>query len=166
MAKPKVRLKVREAEVVKALKDWAKLHPEVQLYRFHVGGVPTGKGSYRPHEHKGAADFFLQIFYMGMPLIAFYECKGSDGKLSDSQEAFRESVTAAGGYYFIIQSIQDAEDALESIKQETRRKVPTGFGGHSERSSQPAGTGNTQRNILGSNADRLLDAQVRVAQSS
>ena len=166
MAKPKVKLKVREADVVKALKSWATLHPEVQLFRFHVGGVPTGKGSYRPHEHKGAADFVLQIFYMGMPLIAFYECKGSDGKLSDSQEAFRESVTAAGGYYFIIQSIQDAEDALESIKRETRRKVPTGFGGHGERSSQPTGKGDTQRDLLGSNADRLLDAQVRVAGAS
>jgi len=169
--KPKIRLKVEgagavEADVVRALKLWATLYPEVQLFRYHVGGVPTGKGGKRKHEHKGAADFFLQIFYMGYPILAFFECKGPDGRLSDVQKGFRDQIQTSGGYYFIIQSIQDAEDALETIKQETRRKTPTGFGGYGEQHAPPSRKATPEGGVLGSNKDRLLDAQVRVASKS
>lgn len=159
------KLKVKEATVVRAVKDWAKLHPEVQLFRFHVGGVPTGTGSFRKHEHVGAADFFLQLFYYGMPIIAFYECKGSDGRLSENQKKFRDSIQSSGGFYFIIQSVQDAEDALEAIKKEIRSKVPAGFGGHGEQHI-PVRKSANQAAVLGSNKDRLLDAQVRLAGAS
>ena len=39
------------------------------------------------------------------------------------QEAFRDSVQAAGGYYFLVRSIEDVELALAEVSQRTIQQI-------------------------------------------
>ena len=165
-------LKTREAEVVKAVREWSTYHPEVQLFRFHVQGIPTGDGRMRPNENKGAADFLIQATLYKIPVLVWFECKGSTGKLTQNQEVFRDSVLEKGGFYFIIQGIQDCEDAIESVRRTIRNRagISTGYSGRGQEVShnpkyviddkQP-GHGNPPTSVPGVNKGREFSAQMR-----
>ena len=158
------KLKVRESTVVSAIKEWAACHPEVQLFRFHTTGIPTRDGGMRPNENRGASDFFLQLYFHGVPILIFFECKGSSGRLTLNQEMFRDRVQNSGGYYFVVQGIQDAEDALEAVKREMRQKISTGFGGHGEAHKTTVnkkGKGNPKDDLLAGPEEGQLPSQMR-----
>jgi hypothetical protein len=165
-------LKTREAEVVKAVREWAGYHPEVQLFRFHVQGIPTGDGKLRKNENKGAADFMLQITIYHIPVLVWFECKGSTGKLTRHQEIFRDSVLAKSGFYFIIQGIQDCEDAIESVRRTIRDRagISAGYSGRGPEGShnpkyvigdKPPGHGNPPTSLPGGGKGRTLSTQMR-----
>lgn len=44
-----------------------------------------------------------------------WEIKSERGKQSESQKAFEMRVKEAGGFYFLVRSIEDVENCLEEI---------------------------------------------------
>ena len=165
------KLKTKEAEVIRAVREWASYHPEIQIFRFHVTGVPTSDGRMRPNENKGAADFMLQATLYKIPVLVWFECKGSSGKLTENQKHFRDSVLAKSGFYFVIQGIQDCEDAIESVRRTIRDRagISTGYSGSGPEGShnpnyvvddKPPGHGNPPGNLQGGARDRIMSAQV------
>ena len=166
------KFKVKEAEVVRAVREWAGYHPEIQIFRFHVTGIPTAEGGMRKNENKGAADFMLQATLYHIPVLVWFECKGSSGKLTENQKHFRDSVLEKQGFYFIVQGIQDCEDAIESVRRTIRDRagISTGYSGRGPEGShnpkygiddkQP-GHGNPPTSVPGVNKGREFSAQMR-----
>ena len=165
------KLKVREAEVVRAVREWSTYHPEIQLFRFHVQGIPTGDGNLRRNENRGAADFMLQATLYRIPVLIWFECKGSSGKLTKHQEIFRDSVLEKSGFYFVVQGPQDCEDAIESVRRTIRDRagISAGYSGRGPEGShnpkyiidsKPRGHGNPPGGIQASARDRVMSAQV------
>ena len=117
-----------EKEVVRAVKEWAQYHPEIMLIRNHTGGIVTESGL-RPNENRGAADFILQLSCCaaGIPVLVWFECKSTRGKLSEYQQQFEQEVLKHKGYYFVVRSIQDAEDAIDSVQKHVQKLVPLGM---------------------------------------
>ena len=165
-------LKVKEAEVVRAVREWSTYHPEVQLFRFHVTGGPTSDGRMRPNENKGAADFMLQATLYKIPVLVWFECKGSTGKLTRHQEIFRDSVLEKSGFYFVVQGPQDCEDAIESVRRTIRDRagISAGYSGRGPEGShnpkyvigdKPPGHGNPPTSLPGGNKGGALSTQMR-----
>ena len=164
-------LKVKEAEVVRSVREWAGYHPEVQLFRFHVQGIPTSDGKLRKNENKGAADFMLQATLYQIPVLIWFECKGSSGKLTENQKVFRDSVLEKQGFYFVIQGAQDCQDAIDSGRRTIRDRagISTGYSGRGPEGShnpkyviddkQP-GHGNPPGDLQTSGRVRIVSAQV------
>jgi len=65
----------------------------------------------------------------------------------------------------VVQGIQDAEDALESVKREMRQKISTGFGGHGEAhkgtSVNEKGKGSPKDDLLAGPEEGQLPSQMR-----
>ena len=164
------KLKTKEAEVVRAVREWAGYHPEVQLFRFHVQGIPTAEGGMRKNENKGAADFMLQATLYHIPVLVWFECKGSTGKLTENQKHFRDSVLEKQGFYFVVQGIQDCEDAIESVRRTIRERagISTGYSGRGPEGSHDPnyirkrrGHGNPPTSVPGGNQKGALSSQMR-----
>jgi len=119
--------RTQEADVVRSIREWASYHPEVLLLRLQTQGIPTADGRMRPNDMRGAADFVLQYSCCDIPVCVWMEAKSSRGKLSDAQKTFQEQVLRRGGYYFVVRSVQDAEDALAEVERQMRSVVPTGM---------------------------------------
>ena len=166
------KLKTKEAEIIRAVREWAGYHPEIQLFRFHVTGVPTSDGRMRPNENRGAADFMLQATLYHIPVLVWFECKGSSGKLTENQKHFRDAVLEKGGFYFIIQGIHDCEDAIESVRRTIRDRagISTGYSGRGPEGShnpkyviddKPPGHGNPPTSLPGGGKGGALSTQMR-----
>lgn len=67
-----------------------------------------------PYAINGSPDYILII---GGRFVGF-EVKTEKGRQSDSQKIFEEKLREAGGFYFIIRSIEDAEKALQALNKE------------------------------------------------
>ena len=111
-------LKESEANIQKAILDWGKVM-RIPMRRMNVIGTPT-KDGFRPSPNKGMADIHCELIIAGIPVSVWLEVKNKRGKLSVSQETFREGVTSYGGFYFVVRSIEDVEKAFDNILADTR----------------------------------------------
>jgi hypothetical protein len=68
-----------------------------------MGGQPVSFG------YPGSSDI-VGILPGGKFLAV--ECKSATGKQSDKQKAFQEKVTAAGGLYLLVRSVEDLERGI------------------------------------------------------
>ena len=62
---------------------------------------------------KGSPDIFL--IYQGKPIAL--EVKTPKGKQSEAQIEFEENIDLAGGYYFIVRSVDEALEILDQLKE-------------------------------------------------
>lgn len=66
---------------------------------------------------EGTADFFvLDEFQCGLwiPRLTFLEVKGDKGKQTKKQEVFEEMVEAQGARYFVVRSVEEVIESLET----------------------------------------------------
>jgi hypothetical protein len=114
-----------EAQIQKTILQWAAAK-RILMFRINVIGTPLHKKGvtvYRPSTNRGMADIHATVLVGKIPVSVWLEVKRKRGKLSMYQEAFRDSVQAAGGYYFLVRSIEDVELALAEVSQKTIQQI-------------------------------------------
>ena len=115
-------LKESEANIQKAILDWGKVM-RIPMRRMNVIGTPYQKNGltyFRKAPNAGMADIHCELIIAGIPVSVWLECKNKRGKLSVSQETFREGVNGYGGFYFVVRSIEDVEKAFDVILADAR----------------------------------------------
>ena len=114
-----------EAQIQKAILQWGAIK-RILMHRINVIGTPLHKNGltvYRPSTNKGMADIHATVVVGGIPVSVWLEVKTKKGKLSANQKAFQESIEAAGGFYYVVRSIDDVEFALAVVRQKTRKNI-------------------------------------------
>ena len=111
-------LKESEASIQKSILDWGKVM-RIPMRRMNVIGTPT-KDGFRPAPNRGMADIHCELLIAGIPVSVWLECKTKRGKLSQSQETFREGVNSYGGFYFVVRSIDDVQKAFDIVLADRR----------------------------------------------
>ena len=120
-------MKETEAQIQKAIMQWGQ-YKKVLMHRINVIGTPLHKDGltvYRPSTNKGMADIHATLIVEGIPVSVWLEVKTKKGKLSANQKAFQESIEAAGGYYYVVRSIDDVDLAIQQTRLEVFTKMST-----------------------------------------
>ena len=116
-----------EAQIQKAIMQWGQ-YKKVLMHRINVIGTPLHKDGltvYRPSTNKGMADIHATVLVEGIPVSVWLEVKTKKGKLSANQKAFQESIEAAGGYYYVVRSIDDVDLAIQQTRLDVFTKMST-----------------------------------------
>ena len=114
-----------EAQIQKAILQWGG-YKKILMHRINVIGTPlhkAGKTIYRPSTNKGMADIHATVLVGDIPVSVWLEVKTAKGRVSDNQRAFRDTVNATGGFYYVVRSIDDVETALRDVTQRTIRNI-------------------------------------------
>ena len=120
-------VKETEAQIQKAIMQWGQ-YKKVLMHRINVIGTPLHKDGltvYRPSTNKGMADIHATVLVESIPVSVWLEVKTRKGKLSANQKAFQESIEAAGGYYYVVRSIDDVDLAIQQTRLEVFTKMST-----------------------------------------
>ena len=120
-------MKETEAQIQKAILQWGQ-YKKVLMHRINVIGTPLHKDGltvYRPSTNKGMADIHATLIVEGIPVSVWLEVKTKKGKLSANQKAFQESIEAAGGYYYVVRSIDDVDLAIQQTRLDVFTKMST-----------------------------------------
>ena len=118
-------MKETEAQIQKAILQWGQ-YKKVLMHRINVIGTPLHKDGltvYRPSTNKGMADIHATVMVDKIPVSVWLEVKTKRGKLSVNQKLFQFSIEAAGGFYFLVRSIEDVELALAEVRQKTIQNI-------------------------------------------
>ena len=118
-------MKETEAQIQKAILQWGG-YKRILMHRINVIGTPlhkAGKTIYRPSTNKGMADIHATVLVGDIPVSVWLEVKTAKGRISENQKIFRDTVTAAGGFYYVVRSIDDVETALRDVTKRTIRNI-------------------------------------------
>ena len=118
-------VKETEAQIQKAIMQWGG-YKRILMHRINVIGTPLHKDGltvYRPSTNKGMADIHATVLVEGIPVSVWLEVKTKKGKLSANQKAFQESIEAAGGFYYVVRSIDDVDLAIQQTRLEVFTKM-------------------------------------------
>ena len=118
-------MKETEAQIQKAIMQWGQ-YKKVLMHRINVIGTPLHKDGltvYRPSTNKGMADIHATVLVESIPVSVWLEVKTKKGKLSANQKAFQESVEAAGGFYYVVRSIDDVDMVIQQTRLEVFTKM-------------------------------------------
>ena len=118
-------MKETEAQIQKAILQWGG-YKRILMHRINVIATPLHKDGltvYRHSTNKGMADIHATVMVDKIPVSVWLEVKGKKGKLSPNQLLFKDAVEAAGGFYFLVRSIEDVELALADVRQQIIRKI-------------------------------------------
>ena len=120
-------VKETEAQIQKAIMQWGQ-YKKVLMHRINVIGTPLHKDGltvYRPSTNKGMADIHATVLVEGIPVSVWLEVKTKKGKLSANQKAFQESIEAAGGFYYVVRSIDDVDMVIQQTRLDVFTKMST-----------------------------------------
>ena len=120
-------MKETEAQIQKAIMQWGQ-YKKVLMHRINVIGTPLHKDGltvYRPSTNKGMADIHATVLVEGIPVSVWLEVKTKKGKLSANQKAFQESIEAAGGFYYVVRSIDDVDLVIQQTRLDVFTKMST-----------------------------------------
>tara|TARA_E500000178_G_C16981491_1_gene736011 strand:+ start:492 stop:839 length:348 start_codon:yes stop_codon:yes gene_type:complete len=110
--------KIKEAQIQKAIMEFLRFQ-RIQCWRINTVGIPDGRGAFRfNNEMRGMADICL--IFRG--LSVWMEVKNSTGRQSPNQKEFQRQVEAAGGFYFLVRSVEDAVVAINQLEIQTGKK--------------------------------------------
>ena len=118
-------MKETEAHIQKAIMQWGG-YKRILMHRINVIGTPLHKDGltvYRPSTNKGMADIHATVLVEGIPVSVWLEVKTKKGKLSANQKAFQESIEAAGGFYYVVRSIDDVDMAIQQTRLDVFTKM-------------------------------------------
>ena len=118
-------MKETEAHIQKAIMQWGG-YKRILMHRINVIGTPLHKDGltvYRPSTNRGMADIHATVLVEGIPVSVWLEVKTKKGKLSANQKAFQESIEAAGGYYYVVRSIDDVDLAIQQTRLDVFGKM-------------------------------------------
>jgi len=114
-----------EAQIQKAIMQWGQ-YKKVLMHRINVIGTPLHKDGltvYRPSTNKGMADIHATVLVGNIPVSVWLEVKTKKGRISANQKAFQESVEAAGGFYYVVRSIEDVMLVMKEVRQKTMQHI-------------------------------------------
>ena len=109
---------IKESSIQKSILSWGNAN-RILMHRINVIGTPYirhRKTYYRPAQNTGMADILCIHLIENIPVNVWLEVKTKTGKLSPSQIAFKNTIEAYSGYYFIVRSIEDVESALKQVE--------------------------------------------------
>jgi len=119
-------MKETEAQIQKAILQWGG-YKKILMHRINSIGTPThrkdGSTGYRPSTNAGMADIHATVLVEDIPVSVWLEVKTKLGKQSHRQKDFQYLVEEAGGHYFIVRSIDDADMVLRTVKELTREHI-------------------------------------------
>mgnify|MGYP003136342380 FL=1 len=118
-------MKETEAQIQKAILQWGA-YKQILMHRINVIGTPlhkAGKTIYRPSTNKGMADIHATVVVGDIPVSVWLEVKTKKGRISANQKAFNDVITRAGGFYYVVRSIDDVELALAEVRQKTIQNI-------------------------------------------
>ena len=114
-----------EKHIQRAILEWGQ-YKRILMHRINVIGTPLHKDGltvYRPSTNKGMADIHATVMVDKIPVSVWLEVKTKRGKLSVNQKLFQFSIEAAGGFYYVVRSIEDVELALAEVRQRTIQSI-------------------------------------------
>ena len=117
--------KETEAQIQKTILQWGA-YKKILMHRINVIGTPlhkAGKTIYRPSTNKGMADIHATVMVGDIPVSVWLEVKTKKGRISANQRAFNDVITRAGGFYYVVRSIDDVELALAEVRQKTIQNI-------------------------------------------
>lgn len=101
-----------EAEILKAIMQYLRVHPKVaKVWRQNSGTFKEGSRFIRANTARGMSDI-MGVLKSGRTLAI--ECKAKRGILHDHQKEFLDSISAAGGLAFVARSVDDVIRILET----------------------------------------------------
>ena len=122
-ARPRVKkLSASESMIQRSVLDWLKAKG-IFAVRLNNAPVPTRTGGFRPVAMKGMPDCHVDYPVEDIPVSVWVEFKTERGKLTEHKIAVREAIASHGGFYFVIQSIDAMQGALEVVEQAVKSRI-------------------------------------------
>jgi len=119
------KVKETEAQIQKAILQWGA-YKRILMHRINVIGTPLHKNGltvYRPSTNRGMADIHATVLVGDIPVSVWLEVKTKKGRISENQKAFNDVIAAAGGFYYVVRSIDDVELVVAEVRQKTFTKM-------------------------------------------
>ena len=113
---------MKESQIQKEILHWLSLQPKDQMFSWRMytgpivrGNPAKGKTFFTPNPCPGLPDIIVIIKgrFVGL------EIKQHKGRQSNEQKTFEQAIKKAGGFYFLIRSLDEAIQAIDSIKHLT-----------------------------------------------
>ena len=119
------KVKETEAQIQKAILQWGA-YKRILMHRINVIGTPLHKNGltvYRPSTNRGMADIHATVLVGDIPVSVWLEVKTKKGRISENQKAFNDVIAAAGGFYYVVRSIDDVELVVAEVRQKTMQHI-------------------------------------------
>ena len=113
---------MKESQIQKEILHWLSLQPKDQMFSWRMytgpivrGNPLKGKTFFTPNPCPGLPDIIVIIKgrFVGL------EITQPKGRQSTEQKPFEQAIKKAGGFYFLIRSLDEAIQAIDSIKHLT-----------------------------------------------
>lgn len=124
VSKEVLKLKLpSEKQTEAAVIDFLNTQPHCFAFKVITSGTwdEKSKSYRRPSRHvmPGTPDVLVCLQCFGIPIFIGMEIKSHKGNQSDSQKLFESILkTRSGGYYFVIKTLADAEQAIFKVKRD------------------------------------------------
>ena len=93
------------------------------MFRINVIGVPMKDGRFRPSTNVGMADIHMSVMTEGISIGVWLEVKRKGKYQSRTQKEFEKRVKEQNGWYFIVRSIEDVQEVVRIIRDDTWKKI-------------------------------------------
>lgn len=113
---------MKEAQVQKAVLDWLRIQGYFAV-RLNNIPTPTASGGFRPVAMRGLPDAHVDVVVDGLPISVWVEFKNEKGRLSPHQKSVMEAIGLYGGFYFVVRSIDEMEQAIKTVNHEIRGRL-------------------------------------------
>ena len=118
-------LTASEANIQQSIMGWGEWQKQngIGMFRINVIGVPVGEGKFRPSPNVGMADIYMSVQTEGISIGVWLEVKKHGGRQSKTQKEFEKKVNEQKGWYFIVKSIEDVQEVIKIIREDTWKKI-------------------------------------------
>ena len=93
------------------------------MFRINVIGTPMKDGKFRPSTNVGMADIHMSVMTEGISIGVWLEVKRKGKYQSRTQKEFEKRVLEQNGWYFIVRSIEDVQEVVRIIRDDTWKKI-------------------------------------------
>ena len=112
-----------EGQIQASILSWGQWQNGVQMFRINVIGVQMKDGKFRPSTNVGMADIHMSVMTEGISIGVWLEVKKKGKYQSRTQKEFEKKVKSTDGWYFIVRSIEDVQEVVRIIRDDTWKKI-------------------------------------------
>ena len=112
-----------EGQIQASILSWGQWQNGVQMFRINVIGVQMKDGKFRPSTNVGMADIHMSVMTEGISIGVWLEVKKKGKYHSRTQKEFEKKVKSTDGWYFIVRSIEDVQEVVRIIRDDTWKKI-------------------------------------------
>lgn len=116
-----------EKPIENAIFDYLALDRSIVAMKIQTQGVyDTEKQSFRKAGKNvilGTADILISMTIQGLPIFVALEVKSAKGVQSDNQIKFEALLLMNLGFYFVVRSVTDAQEAIGYVRAEVKRRI-------------------------------------------